>query len=223
MPRNAGYVPGWQYQGLAIAFHAATGDDLLIALDTAQALVNTARNSPATEPQLRRSVRPGLDDPRLWQEFIDTREHRLTTELVTKLAGASGGADSASFEVWNEATPALRDLGIAHGLNLAAHSAMTDTDTHDDARARSILGKLTAVYSLDQTTRHAAWLISEGLLTPDEYRRIATTTDRLCDQLAPHALLLAEAFGYPPGIVRAPMTQADYPSALAHSLTWPDA
>ncbi|TDD96450.1 acyl-CoA dehydrogenase [Actinomadura rubrisoli] len=206
------------HQGLGLVCNAAAGDNLLIVLDAARALVADAEQE-SPRPQDRSGAAFALEDPRLWLELAGIRQNRLAASISNDATGRLlQGRDA--FDTWDPLAGRLRELGVAYGLHLAIDSTVAVLDAVHDAQAATILRNLTAVYALDQIDRHAAWLISEDLLDVDDYRRIESSIMHLCDALAEHCDVLTEAFGYPGGVTRAPIGRTPYAPALASSLAW---
>lgn len=202
------------YQGLGQVFNDAEGNNQLIALDAARALVEhpEIRQTPAWRGPT------ALDDPQWLIHLCRSREHQLVCELAEHTTGRSGEDE---FDVWNPRLVAARTAGEAYGIRLAMESVVAAVESTQHSRAQSVLRDLAIVYGLDQVQRHAGWFVSRGLIEPARYPAVETTLSDICARLATYTTALITAFGAPQTATRSPMAaRADWAAALAASVEW---
>ncbi|SMF98387.1 acyl-CoA dehydrogenase family protein [Burkholderia singularis] len=204
-----------EYEGLAHAFNDAGGNNFLILLDMARTLVSTPLpDAPPVPVDV-----PLPENAASAFNRLRTREYRLTRQLTEDVAARTAeGFDL--LDIWNPLLPIARDAAQAHGLCMAMQTAISMAETVDDVEGRTILRDLSALFILDQTDRHAAWLMSEALLSDQEYRSIGVSIDRLCERLVRYADTLVAAFGYPHAVIQSPVSDpdADYVTSLLRAV-----
>jgi len=202
------------YLGMGQVFNDASGNNNLILLDTARFLA-----SGAIQPTRSQVIGQEWSEAGAAIDALRHREHRLIDTLAS---GVQERTDQGleSLEVWNPLLPLARDAAEAHGLNLAVDAAITATDSTSNGAARDILRDLTSLFVFDRAHRHAASLISEGLVDAKQYPLLDTAIDQLCERLMPHVETLIDAFGYPQSIIQSPVADSTqtYAAALARKL-----
>ena len=195
------------HEGLAQAFFPAGGDSTLILLDAARTLtsdVDSSRPAAVTGP---------LGEREAWPTLLRGREVVLAAELAEELRRAERrGQDQ--FERWNNRLDVARDLAEAHGTRLALESFLAAVDTVGQLRAREVLLSLCAVHALTEISRHEGWYLRAGLLTDTQIQRIPQLLNMFCEQLAPHAHALVDAFELPAPADDVPIAAEDYIAAV---------
>jgi acyl-CoA oxidase len=184
------------YRGLAHAYMNAGGDNELILYDTARAMADLDRYAPP-------EAVPGppdegdLDSPRVWLFLAREAERRMRDRLAEQV-GEAAGAGADPFTAWND------------NLVLAAQTATACADRLTleicDAALESgpqALRPVLRLHALNWMARRAAGLLDEGVVPPGWLQEVHAARRRACDELAPRAGELAEAFELPP-VITAP-------------------
>ncbi|MEU3411891.1 acyl-CoA dehydrogenase [Streptomyces sp. NPDC006658] len=200
------------YQGLAHAFNAAGLSTQVLHLNAAWTMaLGFDYEAPADES----AATEGLDlrDPARWRALAGTRERRLHERLVAEL-GAARAAGLGEFDVWNDRFDLAEQLAEAHALRLLVDLVRAETDALPDAGARRAALDLCSLHLLGEISAHSGWYLAEGLITAEEAVALPGLLDRICADVAPHALDLADALDVPYDLVGAPIAHADYATAF---------
>ncbi|RSN55083.1 hypothetical protein DMH01_32610 [Amycolatopsis sp. WAC 04182] len=180
------------YQGLGHMLNSGGGDNLLILLDAARALVTEAGSRPA--PSIPETHTRTVSDPGLLRDLLAVQEHTLAHRIHEAVEDAkTRGMDD--FEVWNPHTADLRVLGETHGQRLAVESLIAALDTLPDTSEAATARHLGSVHVLDELSRRASWFLCEDLLGTDQVRGIESDLAAHCAALAGHTDELLDAFG----------------------------
>lgn len=182
-----------EYQGLAHMLNPAAGDSHLILLEAGRALAAGEQYRPpvAVEPSGRE-----LTDPRLWAELAVTRERLLHDQLTGELDLADRRGQSP-FERWDNRLPLGLELAGAHVHRLELTCFTEAVENVTDPRARAALTPLISLYALEKIQDDLGWYLAAKLLTPDQAQALPGLLNRFCEELAPHALDLVDAFELP--------------------------
>ncbi|MGX4737276.1 acyl-CoA dehydrogenase [Kitasatospora griseola] len=201
------------YQGLGHMLNAGGGDNLLIVMDVARALVGAATNEDGAPVPV--AARP-VGDPRLLSDLLAVQEHAMAL-LIRQDVAAAEAAGAEPFEAWNPHTVALRALGETHGQRQILAATLAAVEAMPDGPARAVAVDPTAIYTPDELRRRVPWLVARGLLTPAQVGAIDPALDALAHRLAPHAAQLAEAFAELAELSGSPLATNDYVTAIAKS------
>ncbi|WP_251095286.1 acyl-CoA dehydrogenase [Streptomyces sp. Caat 7-52] len=197
------------YQGLAHAFNAAGLSTQVLHLNAAWTMaLGFDYEPPADEPAPAQDLR----DPARWRALTGTRERRLHERLVTEL-GAARAAGLGEFDVWNDRFELAEQMAEAHALRLLVDVVRTETEALPDADAGRLARDLCSLHVLSEISAHSGWYLAEGLLTADEAGALPGLLNRICADLAPHAMELADALDVPYDLVGAPIAHTDYATA----------
>lgn len=201
------------YQGLAHSFNAAAVSNEMLFLTAAATLATGQEYEPPNEEPPAAADRD-LTHPAVWTALLAARERRQHRELTEGLrAAAEKGRDR--FDAWNDHIHLAEQLARTHAAGLVARTVRDGLETLSDPWARGIAQRLCALHFLDDLAAHDGWYLTEGLLSAEEVRNIPALRDGICQQLAPHALDLAEALDVPYDLVGAPIAGDDYVADLA--------
>ncbi|MBJ2227488.1 acyltransferase domain-containing protein [Pseudomonas simiae] len=202
------------YEGMAKIYQDAGGNNRMILLDAAKVLIGQPLSKPTPpDPQAE------LDDPEYSLSMARTLEYRLLKEVADHVA-ARRTLGEDDMQVWNSKLMVVARAGEAHAQRLAIESAVMAGDSLPPGLAKDLVNALCGLYVLDYLHKHAAWYISEGLMDSTRYRALEEQLNRLSDFLAPHALLLIDAFGHGEA-TRAAIARAEpYADALTAKLQW---
>lgn len=151
-----------------------------------------------------------LDDPRRLLSLLRSRERQLLGELRRAMAPAITGRNL--FGLWNENINLAIDTATAHASRLVAEAFWERAQKlHPESPVRALL----SLFGLQEIAPHLGYFLAEGLLTRDEVKAHGKTQERLCAQLHPSALHLAQALDIPNELLRAPIASDDYIASYA--------
>ncbi|MEV4312103.1 acyl-CoA dehydrogenase [Actinocrispum sp. NPDC049592] len=193
-----------EYQGLAIVSNAAGGDNLLLCLDAAKAMVGGI----AYQPPDGEVISKDLLDEKMWLGVLHSRERVMHTELAMRIRRATDW-DATPTDAWNDNIHQARDFVAGYGGRLVLES-MLDA-LHDlPEPAAAALSPLCAMFAVEEIERSAAWLLCEGLVDAEQVRSIPDVLNTLCDRITPHVPALVDAFGIPEELLRVPISSGDH-------------
>ncbi|WP_439679983.1 acyl-CoA dehydrogenase family protein [Embleya sp. MST-111070] len=202
------------YQGLAMAFNAAGGDNQLILLDAGWSMATGIDYEPPAAPDDADAPdAPGRATAPLeragWAGLFRARERLLHEGLVERLRiGAERGTDP--FVLRNDCADAAERLGEAHAARITVEALIHDArPTFGHRVPEPVLDDLCLVRVLEEVTAHDGWFLAAGLLTADEVRALSARIDAACARLAPHARALVDLLDVPPGLVRGALAGDD--------------
>jgi acyl-CoA oxidase len=192
-----------EYEGLAMVSTAAGGDNLLMALDAAKAMIGGIAYEP---PQTDLTAPKTMDllDEQLWLGLAHTRERTMHAELATRIRQAA-----TPTEAWHDNVYEARDFVQAHGARLVLESMLTALHALPEPAAEA-LRPLCAFFALEELERGAAWLLCHDLLTPEQVTTIPEKLNSLCDTITPHVPVLLEAFDIPEELLKVPISTGDH-------------
>lgn len=202
------------YEGMAKIYQDAGGNNRMILLDAAKVLIG----QPLTEPAHPAS-HATLDDVDYGLSMVRTLEYRLLKEVADHVATHRDlGEDD--MQVWNSKLMVVARAGEAHAQRLAIESAVKAGSSLPPGLAKDLVNALCSLYVLGYLNQHAAWYMSEGLMDSTRYRALEEHLNRHSDFLAPHVVLLIDAFGQGEATRAAIASAEPYPDALAAKLQW---
>jgi acyl-CoA oxidase len=209
------------YQGLALAFNAACGDNQMILLNAAWGMVTGGDYEPAPWcPPGQRDSPTQADVPGAPGEqengsaLLSAREHVLHRELTQYLTAAAGSGVE-EFTAWNQRIDLAQRLAEAYMARMTMQAMVEWAATADTPQQAEVAQQLCRILLLEELAADAGWYLAEGLLTADQVRGLP---DQLADadaRLLPHASTVAEMLQVPTGIVRAAILSDDYIGTLA--------
>ncbi|GAA3642335.1 hypothetical protein GCM10022267_31250 [Lentzea roselyniae] len=201
-----------EYEGLAIVSNAAGGDNLLMALDAAKAMIGgIAYRAPQTE--LAEPKDMDLLDEQLWLGLAHSRERIMQAELAARIRRATDW-DATPTEAWNDNIHGARDFVSVHGARLVLESMLAAVRRLPE-EAAGALRPLCAFFAIEEIERGAAWLLCHELLAPEQVMAVPEQLNALCDQITPHVEVLLEAFGIPEDVLGVPISAGDHSMIVA--------
>lgn len=167
------------YQGLAHMLGPAAGDGYLIVLEAARGMVAGDHYTPPTRDEVA-----GLDlaDPTSWLCFVRTRERLLHERLADRmrLAGRRG---QTGFEAWNNRSTLGAEFVEAHVARLVLEAVAEAPAGSSTGPAARLASALSAMHAARELSRHAGFHLREGLLTAEQFDRLAERNHELCDRV----------------------------------------
>jgi acyl-CoA oxidase len=178
------------YHGFVDAYRTAGGDNELIMLDTAQAMMN-----PDTYQPPRLDTFPGGTDdllsPHTWLRLACATERYFHDRLAVGLDTAkSGGADE--FTAWNNNLSLARTAASAWADRIVFELLCSAYDT-----APHPVDKLFRLFALSWIEKGAQFRAAPDLTPWDRVHHISAHRRDLCDDLSEDAADLVSAIGIP--------------------------
>lgn len=192
-----------EYSGLAHVLNVSTGDSRLAYLEVARNMVWGSDYEPPAEEEPPTSE-IAVTDPLLCRVLPRIRERSLHQELRARLAQAREDG-LTPFDAWNEQSILGTELARTHATRLAVDTFQDAVHGLGDPATQKVLDPLCTFYGIEQILADAAWYLSEGLLTAEQYRAMPALLNKLCDDITPHALTLVDAFEIPDDLLAAPI------------------
>jgi acyl-CoA oxidase len=154
---------------------------------------------------VRRQDGDSLRTPEFQRAALRHREKSLLESLTKRLLArtARGTPAQAAFEECQDHALALARAHIEHFVLATFQEA---------ARGDVQLEQLCALYGLWRLEAEAAWFLENGYFAGAKARAIRKELNRACDELAPDALALVEAFAIPASCL-GPLADPDYLAA----------
>jgi acyl-CoA oxidase len=205
------------YEGLALAFVTAGGNNQLILLDAAWSVVTgddytpppgSDRPLPGEEPE---SGGPQAS----WLWLLGVRERRLLEELTSGLRAAGSGSDQ--FSAWDSQSHLAQEFAEAYAARLMLQALLAEADSAGDADRASLLTELCWVVFLEEVSAHDGWYLAAGLLSAADVRSLPGRVDLACQWLAARLPALTDMLDVPMEIIRSTLVSTDYIAELARS------
>ncbi|MFJ3176428.1 hypothetical protein ACIPJK_37485 [Streptomyces roseus] len=196
---------------LAYAFNHAGGDNNLIILEAARTMAEGLDYTPP-DPAPQAAHHAHLDSPERWLALVQGRETRLAARLA---AAAAHPAGTPVYQVWNPLQDLARELGEAYGTRRITEITLAAVESLPQGAGRRRVTALTALYVLDHVSTHSGPYICENLLTTAEAAQIPDLIARQCAGLLPQLPDIYAEFGFPSGLLHAPVFGTDYADALS--------
>jgi len=185
----------------------AEGDNAVLMQKVAKELLTLYQSGNITPPpssQHKPGIPMGIGSVEGLQSLIEIRYHRVLTQLATTMqTNISNG--KTVFQLWmHEESDLVQGLAHAFAEKMVFDAAQLAISKADSS-IKDILGLLLQLHGIVLVETHAAWFMSEGLLTSDGPKEINTRIKALLNSIAPHAIPLVNAFGIPDHLVQAPI------------------
>jgi acyl-CoA oxidase len=135
--------------------------------------------------------------------LIRGREARLVRYLG--IAMSQQKSPEAVFNAWMyELSDLVQATARAHGIRIVFEQVLAAV-SHAPQGARDILSDIAHLYGLHVVEEDLAWYLSEGVLTPEEGKRVVEESRAWTRKLAPQALNIVKSFGIPDHVLMAPI------------------
>ena len=169
-----------------------------------RAAVALAEKNPI---QTRRTDEQHLRDRSTHQDALRYREQKLLSSLAQRLRGRlSSGIDAQTAIL--ECQTHLITTACAHVERTVyeafARRIEAEGATLSTGLAAS-LGRLQALFGLSLLERHRGWYLEQDYFEDAKAKAIRAQVDRLCDELRPVAVALADGLHVPDELLRAPI------------------
>ena len=145
-----------------------------------------------------------LSDHPFLLRLLKVRESRLLAELAIRLRNKKQKGKSI-FDVWMyEESDLIQGLAQAYSER-AIFEACLNTLKTCEADLKPILAKLFSLSAMDWIEKDLGWFVSEGVISKRMARKIPEYGRELCEEIAPYAIDLIDAFGIPEHMRYAPI------------------
>ncbi|MFI2346289.1 acyl-CoA dehydrogenase [Streptomyces sp. NPDC019443] len=104
---------------------------------------------------------------------------------------------------WNETSAAALEMVSAHARLQATDAFLAAAVQAADPTARFLLHSLCRLFLLKQLSQHTGDLLAEEHLTVHHVRALPMAIDTVIAELAPHMMILVEAFDLPAEVLSA--------------------
>eukprot|EP00697_Spironema_sp_BW2_P014684 gnl/Spiro4/519_TR285_c0_g1_i1.p1 gnl/Spiro4/519_TR285_c0_g1~~gnl/Spiro4/519_TR285_c0_g1_i1.p1 ORF type:complete len:676 (-),score=138.32 gnl/Spiro4/519_TR285_c0_g1_i1:116-2116(-) len=193
--------------GFSHAGITAEGDNCVLLMKTAKELVAGFADGSATFPN--------PPHPKEWNSVnYDTRSaaallqplrdllayrHRATvTELNARSTQLVKDGQSV-FDIWQkQESDLIQDTARAFGEHTVMTSFLRTIEATPQSPEREVLTKLCALYAVGCLEANMVWYFQQECMSPQRSVAVQNLSRRLCAELAPHSLSIAEAFGVKP-------------------------
>ncbi|MGH7574227.1 MAG: acyl-CoA dehydrogenase [Longimicrobiales bacterium] len=151
----------------------------------------------------RRTDTEHLRDVDFLASALRYREDRLLSSLARRLRyRIEHGVDP--FAALNECQDHALALGRAHAERMTIDGFAARL-AKSEPSLRPVLRNLASLAGLWLIERDRAWFLEAGVLEAPKARAIRAQVNRLCAELRPHAVALADGFGIPDALLGAPI------------------
>jgi hypothetical protein len=178
------------YRGFVHSYFCAAGDNDLILMDTAQAMINPGARQPSA-PTLTDLSDADITAPDVCVSLARAAECYFHRDLADRVTSArNDGQDE--FTVWNDNLALAQTAAAAQADRIVVELLAA---AHENAPRPARL--LLRLYMLSWIERHVGVLADQRLTPPHLYSRIWKHRRALCDELEPHLQDLVSAFESP--------------------------
>jgi acyl-CoA oxidase len=191
-----------EYQGLAHILFPAAGDGALVSIAAARSMACGDHYNPPAEAE-DAACGSDVSQPSFWLRLARIRERGLHAQLVARLEHNGGRTE---HELWNDCDLLGQELVEAYNYRMTLEQFVAACA----GRPESPLADLCTLYALENAESALVWHLAAGDLTLTDASRVPDLINDLCCRIAPHALVLADAFGLPSELLGAPIQQANY-------------
>lgn len=139
--------------------------------------------------------------------LLEWRSEHVLSGLARRLKrGMDDGGDP--FEVFLACQEHVVTAGRAHVEHHALRCFTDAVAGCADEHAQATLSRLCHLYALDRIAADRGWFQEHGRLSSTRSKAVQRAVANLCEELAPQAATLVDAFGIPETALAAPIAQA---------------
>jgi acyl-CoA oxidase len=197
------------YEALAMAFTTAGGNNQVILLDAARAMV-AGVDDATPDASLPGELPSG---PSGWLGLLAARERHLHRELASRLRAAEARG-AGQFDAWNGQSHLAQQLAEARAARLTLEAMLAEAETGVAAGQTAAWLDLCHLVFLDELASHDGSYLAAGLLNSAIVRSLPEQIDQTCARLMPHLAALTELLRVPEEIIRGPLAGPDYIAGL---------
>lgn len=139
------------------------------------------------------------------RELLTDRVESMIAAIAGRLRSASKLSKVEAAALFNDNQNELIEAAIAHAELLQWEAFTEALATVSDPTTKTVLTWLRDLFGLGLIEKHVAWYLINGRLSPQRAQAVTAYIDRLLARLRPHAVDLADAFGYTQDHLRAPI------------------
>ena len=139
------------------------------------------------------------------RELLTDRVESMVGAIAGRLRAASKLSKTDAAALFNDNQNELIEAAIAHAELLQWEAFTEGLATVTDPTTTKVLTWLRDLFGLGLIEKHLAWYLINGRLSGQRAQAVTAYIDRLLARLRPHAVDLADAFGYTQDHLRAPI------------------
>ena len=194
----------------------AEGDNRVLMQKIAKELLTKADRKQITKegfasflPSIARRALDGtitgdLSDHQFLLRLFKVRESHRLAELAIKLNN-NRKKGKGIFETWMyEESDLIQGLAQAYSERVIFETCLNILKT-SEASLKPILSLIFSLSAIDWIEKDLGWFVSEGVISPRMARKVPELGRELCEELAPYAIPLIDAFGIPEHMRYAPI------------------
>ncbi|EME54946.1 acyl-CoA dehydrogenase [Amycolatopsis decaplanina] len=201
------------YVGMAQGVVTAEGDALPRIATTALELLWQTPRSPLPQPPV--TTEGDMADCSLQLELMRYRETHLRETFRKNMRGLTTYQGEDPFtSLWNDNITTAVAMARSRGVRIAMEQFIAAAMNARDERVGDALSLLCSLYGLIEINREAGWHLAEGALSPAQFKQIPELIDETAAALVPFAALLVGGFNLSPELLRAPIADDDYLTAV---------
>ena len=136
--------------------------------------------------------------------IFEDREKHVVETLAMRMRRRSGRADVDLFRVLTSVQPHMLAAARAH-IDRVLLDAFATALADADGPAGELLGTVCDLFVYSTVEANAAWFLEHGRISTGQSRAITRRVNRLCAELAPHAVTLVDAFAIPDAWLDCPL------------------
>ena len=192
--------------GFAHAGMTAEGDNrVLMQKVSKELLAALRRGAHPLEPVALQPAGADLADPQTLLSIFKVREATRLLELAKRMQEKTGAGEKL-FDVWmKQESDLVQAAAHAYGERVCLEQTIRTLEANPDVPGRQVLQDLLRLYALSSLEDDLGQILTEGVVTLEQAKRIPDLARGLCHRLAPHAGTLVEGFGIPRHLITAPI------------------
>lgn len=146
-----------------------------------------------------------LQDEDAQRELLTDRVESMIATIAGRLRASSKLSKTEAAALFNENQNELIEAAIAHAELLQWEAFTEGLATVKDPETKKVLTWLRDLFGFGLVEKHLAWYLIHGRLSGQRAQSVTAYIDRLLARIRPHAVDLADAFGYTQDHLRAPI------------------
>ncbi|MBG6238862.1 acyl-CoA oxidase [Mycetocola sp. CAN_C7] len=146
-----------------------------------------------------------LQDEDAQRELLTDRVESMIASIAGRLRVAGKMSKTEAAALFNAHQNELIEAAKAHAELLQWEAFTRVLGTVTDPATKKVLTWLRDLFGFELIEKHLAWYLIHGRLSGQRAQSVTAYIDRLLARLRPHAVDLADAFGYTQDHLRAPI------------------
>jgi acyl-CoA oxidase len=185
--------------GLAHATVTAEGDNSVLMQKVAKERLGVFSPAAGDAP-----ANKNLNDSSFLHWLLHKREDTLFTALGSEMKNVG---KSDMYQKWMlQSSDLIQAAARSYGERICSEQ-MLDNIVKGDSSLKNILEQLQKLFCLHSIEKNLGWYVVSNTLDNSTAGQISAVKAQICQDLAPQALALCEAFGIPDEMLSAPIAQ----------------